>query len=179
MQICEIALQRVKSPTQQAIFHASTDRSSYREFVHVQNRRKSADRGSGTSEIAGPSRNGRIGFYHATRSDRVRGAVKAVCRFMLLRWRFRGPNVPVGPARVFASRESLGKSIPSEWCCTPFSNCGQPLSASGVAGTSDFGCRHTLWCPHGGVLLGSRRCRHGEQHHGQARRPARARAHAP
>ena len=112
-------------------------RSSYREFVL--NRRKSADRGSGTSEIAGPSRNGRIGFYHATRSDRVRGAVKAVCRFMLLRWRFRGPNVPVRPASVFASRESLGKTTPPGRCCTPFPSGEQPLAGNCAAGTSVLG----------------------------------------
>ena len=57
------------------------------------------------------------------------------------------PPCPLGHARVFACKESLGKSIPPEWCCTPFSDADQPLSVNLVRISMYFGIFFALWHP--------------------------------
>ena len=79
----------------------------------------------------------------------------------------------MGRARVFACKESLGKSIPSGWCCTPFSNGEQPLSVTVVGVSMHFEMSFALWRPctelvRTAVPWGCQE----EQHHGLGRHAA-------
>ena len=80
-------------------------------------------------------------------------------------------QVPLGRTRVFACKESLGKSIPSEWCCTRFSSGEQPLAINVVRVSMYFEIFFALWCPctehsRTAVRWGCQE----EQHHGQSSR---------
>ena len=63
--------------------------------------------------------------------------------------RLRNPflQVPLGRTRVFARKESLGKSNPSEWCCTRFSNGEQLLAINVVRVSMYFEIFFALWRP--------------------------------
>ena len=78
---------------------------------------------------------GLIGLCHDIRRVLARVSTKSVCEFVSgrLRYRFLHAKIrPLGRARVFACKESLGKSISAEWCRTPFSNGEQPLAINVV-----------------------------------------------
>ena len=79
----------------------------------------------------------------------------------------------MGRTRVFACKESLGKSIPSEWCCTPFSNGEQPLAVKRAWISINFERFNALWRPctehsRTAVRWGCQE----EQHHGLGRHAA-------
>ena len=83
------------------------------------------------------------------------------------------PPCPLGHARVFACKESLGKSIPSEWCCTRFSNGEQLLAINVVRVSMYFEIFFALWRPctehsRTAVRWGCQE----EQHHGLGRHAA-------
>ena len=76
-----------------------------------------------------------IGLCHDIRRALAHVSTKSVCEFVSgrLRYLFLHAKIrPLGRARVFACKESLGKSIPAEWCRTPFSNGEQPLAINVV-----------------------------------------------
>ena len=82
-------------------------------------------------------------------------------------------QVPLGRTRVFARKESLGKSNPSEWCCTRFSNGEQLLAINVVRVSMYFEIFFALWRPctehsRTAVRWGCQE----EQHHGLGRHAA-------
>ena len=75
--------------------------------------------------------------------------------------------------RVFACKESLGKSIPAEWCRTPFSKGEQSLAINLVRVSMYFELFVALWRPYTehsrtAVRWGCQK----EQHHGLGRHTA-------
>ena len=81
--------------------------------------------------------------------------------------------MPLGRTRVFARKESLGKSIPSEWCCARFSNGEQLLAINVVRVSMYFEIFFALWRPctehsRTAVRWGCQE----EQHHGLGRHAA-------
>ena len=82
-------------------------------------------------------------------------------------------QVPLGRTRAFARKESLGKSNPSEWCCTRFSNGEQLLAINVVRVSMYFEIFFALWRPctehsRTAVRWGCQE----EQHHGLGRHAA-------
>ena len=81
----------------------------------------------------------------------------------------------MGRTRVFACKESLGKSIPPWWCCMPFSNGKQPLAVNVVRVSMYFEIFFALWRSYMYTEHSRTAVRWGceeEQHHGLGRHAA-------